>query len=462
MKTSILILALFACVEALGEVTSVPTVEAFSDLAGEASWTELQAGTETPVNVTARIWNQAIQAALNKQGAVHLPKRAEPYYLDSPVILKSGQRLTADPDTEIRLKPNTNTCMVRNESVAGFNDKPVPDDLQLDTDISIEGGIWTTLANGQKDANGNKRGASSKEAPVPGTHGVILLQNVRRVTVRNVTVRQSKPFAVHLANVREFTVDGVRLDRHERDGVHVNGPASEGTIRNVSGNSHDDTVALNAWEWKNYAPSFGAIHHITIEHVTGSPEGIHSTDSIRLLPGLKRFSDGTRLPCPIHDILLRDIRDIREFKFYDQPNLELGRDKDFSIEPGELKNIKLERLVFNRLGVIQVATQVNGLTIHDVRLDFTPKSGFKLVEIGPMSATYRPKADDPSTWVEIFFPDRDVIVSGFSLSKVQFNGSDMPDAARTLVKVSNQQINPDYPKTTPRGGRGTARLVTSP
>src|SRR5205823_3187528 len=103
---------------------------------------------------------------------------------------------------------------------------------------------------------------SSKQQPVPGTHGVILLHNVSKVSVRNVTVRQSRAFAVHLGNVRDFLVEGIRLDRHWRDGVHVNGPASNGVIRDVSGDSFDDTVAIAAWDWRNYAPSFGPIHNL--------------------------------------------------------------------------------------------------------------------------------------------------------------------------------------------------------
>jgi len=408
--------------------------------------------------VKGEIWNDAIAAALAKNHAVHLPKRERPYYLDGPVTLKSGQKLTADADAEIRLKPGTNTCMVRNEHIVGFADRPVPADLKPDTDITIEGGIWTTLATGAKDANGNQRGLSSKQQPVPGTHGVILLQNVRRVTVRNLTVRQSRAFAVHLANVREFTVDGVTLDRHGRDGVHVNGPASDGVIRNVRGDSHDDTVALNAWEWKGYAPSFGPIHHITIERISGVPLEKRSTDSIRLLPGVKRFTDGSTLDCPIHDIMLRDLTDLREFKFYDQPNLEAGRDNDFSVALGKLSRISLERLTFTRPGVIQIAAEVDGLRVDEIDLRFRPDTAFKLIEIGPMSQTYR-HGPEPSKWVEIFSPDRDVTVRGFHLGGVRVQGEPVPDAEARFLQVKGQSLNPDFPKSTPRGGTGKATLV---
>jgi len=391
--------------------------------------------------------NVTIQAALDKNNAVHLPKREQPYLLDGPIILKSGQNFTADADAVIQLKPGTNTCMVRNEHIVGFADKPVPADTQPDTEIHIEGGIWTAFGEG------NTRGLSSKQQPVPGTHGVILLQNVRRVSVKNITIRQSKVFGVHLANVSDFTVDGVTLDEHGRDGVHVNGPASEGLIRNVSGVSHDDTVALNAWEWKNYAPSFGAIHHIIIEDVRGSPDGIPSANSIRLLPGVKRFSDGTTLDCPIHDITLRDIIDIRDFKLYDQPNLELGRDKDSSLGIGTLQNIVFENLTFHRPGSIQVHANTDGLIVRDVKMLFPPTANHYLIELGPKSQTYR-HGTSPEKWVEIFSPDLDCTVRNVSVTGVRIRNTQTDLPIEQVMKVIEQKPNPDYPNTAPKGGTG--------
>ena len=104
---------------------------------------------------------------------------------------------------------------------------------------------------------------------------------------------------MHLANAHEFSVENITLDRPRRDGVHVNGPASDGLIRGVRGDSHDDNVALNAWEWKNDAPSYGPIERIVIEDVTARPKDVPAANSIRLLPGVKRFDDGTTLDCPI-------------------------------------------------------------------------------------------------------------------------------------------------------------------
>jgi hypothetical protein len=422
------------------------------------TWTETwpnKDGQLQTMEVTAELWTEAFQADLDAEGQLHIPAREKPYYLDAPLVIKSGQKLTADAKAEIRLKPGSNTCMVRNEKVASLNTKPVSADQPLDTDIHIEGGIWTTLAVMRAESNGNMRGASSKQNAAFGSHGVLLLQNVRGVSVKNVTIRQSRPFGVHLANAHQFTVENITLENHRRDGVHVNGPASDGLIRGVRGDSHDDNVALNAWEWKNYAPSYGPIERIVIEDLTGAPEGVPAANSIRLLPGIKRFDDGTTLNCPIHDITLRHITDIRDFKLYDQPNLEAGRTNDFSAGIGTLKNIVFENLTFNRPGSIQVHANTDGLTLRGAKLHFTPPAGYHLLELGPKSMTYKgAPGTDPSRWTEIFSPDLDCTVRNVSITGVRNRDSQTDLPIEQVVKVIVQKPNPDYPKTTPKGGTG--------
>ncbi|MEQ1839239.1 MAG: hypothetical protein ABL994_02420 [Verrucomicrobiales bacterium] len=428
------------------------SINDFRDLIRVETWQEIwpdSSGDLASRSVTAEVWTEAMQAGLDSRKTLHLPARELPYYIDAPLILSSGQTLTADPGAEIRLKPGTNTCMVRNKNLIGFADRVVPSGTLPDTDITIAGGIWTTLSTAAGETNGNLRGASSKDNAVPGTHGVILLQNVRRVVVKNVTVRQSRAFAVHLANSHEFTVDGITLEGHRRDGVHVNGPASDGFIRGVSGDSHDDTVALNAWEWKNYAPSFGPIHDIVIDEVRGAPEGMPSANSIRLLAGRKRFSDGVILDCPIHNITLRRITDITEFKLYDQPNLELGRDKDYSIGVGTIRNLHFEDLTFRRPGRIEIHAEVDGLTLRNA----TVESEGPLISIGPKSGTYK-FGSDPARWVEIFSPDLDCTVKNVVVSGVRLYGETGEIPPERLIEVIEQKINPDYPQTTPRGGTG--------
>jgi hypothetical protein len=166
---------------------ALPSATAYRDRVRTEIWTEVwpdAAGKAETRTVTGELWTATIQASLDQHKAVFLPGRAAPYYLDRPIVLSSGCRLLADPRAEIRLKPGTSTCMVRNEHVAGFQDRPVPADLQPDTDILIQGCIWTTLATMPGQDNGNARGRADSTDSVPGCHGVILLQNVQRAVIR--------------------------------------------------------------------------------------------------------------------------------------------------------------------------------------------------------------------------------------------------------------------------------------
>ena len=357
------------------------------------------------------------------------------------------------------------------EHIVGAQNGPVPADAEPDRNIVIEGGIWTTLATSRDQWNGNSRGRSAKQGDVPGCHGVILLSNVCGVVVQQLTVRQSRAFGVHLSNCREFLVEDMRFEDHGRDGVHVNGPTAYGVIRHVRGVTHDDFVALNAWEWMGYTPTFGPIQHVLVEDVSGTDRALgdyaspypDGTAEIRLLPGTKVFPGGTRLACDIGDCVFRNLVNIRTVKMYDQPNLELGRDKDFADPIGTIRNVYFSRLIFERPGRFQIAANVDSLTIDDVQFRFVPPDAFKLVEIGPMSATYKHRPDDPATWTEIFSPERDVTVRAFRLTGVRvLQGGQLvslPEASTRLVQVADQQPNPDYPKITPRGGSGKARIL---
>lgn len=433
----------------------------FRSLVTTGQWTEVWPGKDGKPEtraVTGAVWNAAIQAALDKGGGVILPKQDKPYYLSAPIILKSGQFLIADPEAEIRLKPGVNTCMVRNAHVAGFQDRPVPADLKPDTNILVRGGIWTTLATTPGESNGNARGRADARDSVPGCHGVILLQNVKGVVVRNLTIRASRPFGVHLGMASEFLVENLTFDEHRRDGVHCDGPASYGVIRGIQGKTGDDPVSLLAWDWRQYSASFGPVHDLLVEDVSGAPLAAQSTDAIRLLPGVKRFADGTLLDCPISGCVLRQLNDIREFKLYDQPNLELGRDNDFSAAVGALRNIHFERLRFTRPGCIQVHAETDGLTVRDVVLGFPVASDYRLMLIGPQSATYKHKPDEPTSWAEVFSPDRDCTVRNLSIRNVRCRDAGgkekLVENPESLVRVVEQKINLDYPRTTPRGGTG--------
>ncbi|MCX6910926.1 MAG: hypothetical protein NTY01_23190 [Verrucomicrobia bacterium] len=439
--------------------TNAAMLDTFRGLVRTGSWTEVwpdHDGKPQPREVTGELWTVAIQAALDRHDAVTIPAREKSYYLDAPIVLKSGQSLVADPKAEIRLKPGVNTCMVCNANPFNGHNGPVPANLKPDENIAVVGGIWTTLRT-QTGAgsiyNDNRQGRMDTRNSIVGAHGVMCFNNVRGLLIRIVTVRQSTPFAVQLSNASRFVIENVTFEDHGRDGIHLNGPLRDGVVRGIGGVTHDDFVALNAWDWRNSTMTFGAIERVLVERIRGSD---HACASLRLLTGRKRFANGTTLDCPIRDCVFRDITGLNDIKAYDQPNLELGRANDFSEPIGTLSNLHFQHLTIPRPrapATIQIHANADGIHIEDVTLAFDRKSTDKLVSIGPLSMTYTHGSADPAKWVEVFSPDQDCTVRNLTVRGVRDRTSNEHSTA-SLVRVIEQKVNADYPKTKPRGGTG--------
>lgn len=437
----------------------------FRSLVRTETWTEQwpgEAGTVRAIEVTGEIWTDAIQAAIDRHKAVLVPAREHPYYLDRPIVLRSGCRFVAAPTAEFRLKPGTNTCMVRNASPVSGQTGPLPPDTKPDREIRVEGGVWTTLRTRMEPAldNGNTKGRLDAQDSVPGGNGVFCFCNVRGLHLRDVVIRQSTAFGVHLAGVDGFLIEGVTLEDHGRDGVHLNGPCRDGVVRRIRGLTYDDFVALNAWDWKNCTPTFGPIERIIVEDLAGSDRG---GATLRLLPGNKTFSGGRTLACDVRDCVFRNISGLFAVKMYDQPNLELGAANDFSDPIGRISRVRFRGVTVPRAespAMFQIHADVDGMRVENVHLAFHRPADYRLVSIGPQSLTIRPDPNNPSTWVEVFSPDKDCTVRHLSLAKVTqtptTGGSRRVPISdpESLVGVIQLKLNPKYPATTPRGGTG--------
>jgi hypothetical protein len=404
-------------------------VTGFSQLAVTGSWSEIwPSGTR---NVQSQIWNASIQKALDTYGAAYLPNRGVPYYLDNPIVLKSGQRLIADPQAEIRLKPGTNTCMVRNEHIINGQNGPIPANANPDTQILVQGGIWSTLATSYNQNNGNVQGWPVKQDTAITGNGVILMSNVNGVAVKDLVIRQSQAHGVQFSNCLDFLTEGITFDAHLRDGIHVNGPAAYGVIRDIRGVTADDFVALNAWDWKNTVTSFGSIDHVLVEDVHCNPQA-NGCDRIRLLPGTKTFDNGQKLACPVTDSVLRDLQNVKEIKIYDQPNGELGPTVDYSDPIGTVKNVYFNKLVSNSPSPFRIQQYVDGLSVDDVQLNFdlsaSGNENFKLIELGPTT----------------FSSNKNMTVQNVHLTNVRSNvGGNLQllsGVEARLVQVANQKV----------------------
>lgn len=166
------------------------------------------------------IWNDAIQATLDRCGHVYLPGRKEPYLVDAPVVMRDGQSFgaahalaAADGDggyaTMIgALKPGRQAVLSPAKGYAG-----------------------ALLVNAPGARNVRVHGLAFKHADAP-----VRFDRAEGLVLREVIVRTCTGAAVSLSGVKSFRVDGVRCDACPHDlacAVRADAACSSGLIRNV-------------------------------------------------------------------------------------------------------------------------------------------------------------------------------------------------------------------------------------
>ena len=426
--------------------------------------------------------SETIAVALASSFAVEIPKLPFPVLLDRPIILSSGQRLSVHPETVMHLMDGCGGIMVRNANPADGRFHPLPD-KRLDHDILVEGGIWENAAsgvspndsnaviqafgaNGQRfiDSMGRETNAAGSEGGGGHLLGVFFFCNARNITIRNVTIRRCNFYGILIAGCDHFIIEDITFDHNKMDGVHINGPSSYGVVRRMKGKTGDDFVALNAWDWGLSAVTFGLIHHICVQDIdcTG--------DEIRLLPGRKMFSDNESLDCDIHDCQFQHIRNAYCFKLYQQPNCrnDLMGWNDKSPIPGNIRDVTFEDVELNALtsvglgevkvtALFEICADCDNLSFEGIRVglplnDFRA-AGMRLVEVGPKSSTWKRGIQDPALWAELFDPELVCTAKNLSFKNITFAGMACSDK-QAIVGCHRLQPNPEYPKTTPKGGSG--------
>jgi hypothetical protein len=117
--------------------------------------------------------------------------------------------------------------------------------------------------------------------------------------------------------------------------------------------------------------------------------------------------------------------------------------------------LRFEDLTFNHPGKIEVHANTDGLTIQNVRVNHPIAPDWHLLAIGQKSTTCKgAPGSDPSRWKEIFTPDLDCTMRRMSITGVRTRDPKANLSIEQVVKAIEPKPNSDYPKTTPKGGRG--------
>jgi hypothetical protein len=99
------------------------------------------------------------------------------------------------------------------------------------------------------------------------------------------TVKDPVGYGVQIGDARGFIVRDIYLDYNwhfcMQDGIHINGPAYDGIIENLTGTTNDDLVSLTTYDEPHAEITRGDIENVYIHNLCGH----NAYSGIRLLSG---------------------------------------------------------------------------------------------------------------------------------------------------------------------------------
>ncbi len=258
------------------------------------------------------IWTLALQKALNEHQVVLIPKKEKPYIIDNSVIVPSNRRIVAEDGARIRLSDGIKVLMLRNKDTADGTHMPIT--AKRSENISIEGGIWEDWCT-RRMGYGNS-GKYDTCRSFFGVSTCMLLENINRLTLKNMTFKNCGGFALQIGEASDVVIEDITFDTCYADGVHVNGNVENVYISNVKGYVGDDLVAFNMFDWQNSSINFGPCKNVICQDLDLYPNSHYK--ALRIEPGIYTFDDGSQIDCSLENAIFRRISGIKTHKLYCQ------------------------------------------------------------------------------------------------------------------------------------------------
>lgn len=388
------------------------------------------------------IWTEAINRALCEHEIVEIPYSDDAYYIDSSIVVRSGNVIKADARAVIKKVPEMRLLMLRNENVIDESKLPASDKVKRDCNISVEGGIWDggALTRGIY----GKDGVFDEDDIVHGIYTSMLFSNVECLTVRNVKFINSPGFSIQTGNGKNMCFSGIEFEGCFADGLHINGNTENVLAEHIRGDVGDDIVALNMYDWDNSSINFGPMKNVWCEDVELYDAGAYK--SIRILPGVYNFADGSKISCDADNIVLKNIRGINNFKLYMQ-TIPYKIDKPDVAEPGCGNNIFFEDIsvslekpidelppylesdpVTGTIAAFEFGANIKNISLENIRVEiFKEKYPYSyLAAVGPKSCVLEKD-------IEVFDPYVTSRVENLYLKDIYING-EVTEAPEEFVR----------------------------
>jgi len=397
---------------------------------------------------SVEVWTEAFKAAIRNNRALYIPEGK--YFIDDSLILPSDRKIVADKKAEICLLKNVKTVLFRNKDVYYGKLCRIGASKPRTKNIFISGGIWSEQSEERKGYG--KSGAFDKEDSLHGVSALGLFSGVENLWLKNMRFKNASAFAIQLGRAKNFVIENIRFINCFADGVHVNGEVENGTIKNISGETGDDLVALNPYDWDNSTINNGYLKNVYVKNVyAGKGKGYNA---FRIQPGILPEDKGG-IDCFIENLYISDVKNASVFKIYLQtPSYKACPD---GTEVGHIKNLTLKNisvyqklpadkmnnymsgdLITGHFAAFEIGSDINCLTLKNVKV-FQDRKSFKktahYVTVGPKSCYLK------DIGLELFDPYVKCCVEKIEYKNLKLNGKKIKDLNKEIKTIKYDCLN---------------------
>ena len=273
------------------------------------------------------------------------------YIVSRTVSVPSNKTLLFEPGSILFLKSNSDTLLITNNNWISGN-----------SNIIIQGGIF--------DGNGTNQTDKVGIGTNPNTyHGTLMrFQNVKNLSITNLTIKDPQWFGIHLGAVENFTVKDIIFDYRNKGGdcLHISGRSSNGYVQNLKDpfGAHDDTfVAIMSTDSPQFNITQGEIHHIVVDGLFTEDGGTYSNTNTFRGAGVDFLDTGDG----IHDITVSNI--IGKAAYAGCQFMYSGTFTTYA--PSNIYNIQFNNIDItvpdnSAMGPILIGTNVKNLQINNI------------------------------------------------------------------------------------------------